>query len=142
MCWITKDQYPLDLDYVVNTMKRVLPNITPDQLSLINFELKMVMEWIDKQAEVSASDIVTLEIPYILMTGEDVSAWRIFKIILENPYYMFEMIDYAFYSDNPQMRKQEEELNRNDKQRKVWATFSGKVLLAFIQCHVWKMTVL
>ena len=80
-----KDQYPLDLDYVVNTMKRVLPNITPDQLSLINFELKMVMEWIDKQTDVSASDIVTLEIPYILMTGEDVNAWRIFKMILENP---------------------------------------------------------
>lgn len=125
-----KDQYPLDLDYVVNTMKRVLPNITPDQLSLINFELKMVMEWIDKQTDVSASDIVTLEIPYILMTGEDVNAWRIFKMILENPYYMFEMIDYAFYSDNPQIRKQEEELNRNDKQRKVWATFSGKMLFS------------
>lgn len=125
-----KNQYPLDLDYVVNIMKRVLPNIGPDQLSLIHFELNMVMEWIDKQTEISASDIVTLEIPYILMTGEDVNAWRIYKMIIENPYYMFEMIDYAFYSDNPQIRKQEEKLNCNDKQRKVWAKFSGKMLFS------------
>lgn len=125
-----KDQYPMDLDYVVNIVKRVLPNLELDQLRLIHFELKMVMEWLDKHDEVSESDIVTLEIPYILMTDEDVNAWRIYKMIIENPYYMFEMIDYAFYSDNPQIRKQEKELNCNDKQRKVWAKFSGKMLFS------------
>lgn len=123
-----KGQYPLDVDYVVNTVKRLLPNIGPDKFGLIQFELNMVMEWIDKHAEVPASDIVSLEIPYILMTGEDVNGWRIYKMILENPYYLFEMIDYAFYSDNPEIRKQEEEMKSSDKQRKIWAKFSGKML--------------
>jgi len=57
-----------------------------------------------------------------------IDGWRIYKMILENPYYLFEMIDYAFYSDNPEIRKQEEEMKSSDKQRKIWAKFSGKML--------------
>ena len=125
-----KEQYPLDLNYVVNTMKRVLPILDPERLGFIRFELDGVMEWIDKQPEVSDTDIVALEIPYILMSGEEISDWKIYKMIIESPHYLFEMIDYAFYSDDPEQRKLEEEKNTSDKQRRVLATFSGRLLLS------------
>ena len=123
-----KDKYTLDLGNVINTMKRVILNMEPDKLGLIRFELNIVMEWIDKQPEVSIDDIVALEIPYLLISGEDITDWRVYKIIMENPYYLFEMIDYAFYSDDPEIRKQEEDKYATDNQRKALATFSGKVL--------------
>ena len=125
-----KEQYPLNLNYVVNTMKRVLPIIDPEKLDFIRFELNGVIEWIDKQPEVSATDIFTLEIPYIIMSGEEIGDWRIYKMIIENPHFLFEMIDYAFYSDDPEQRKLEEERNTSDKQRRVLATFSGSLLLS------------
>ena len=125
-----KEQYPLDLSYVVNTMKRVLPIMDPKKLGFILFELNGVMEWIDKQPEVSATDLVALEIPYIIMSGEEISDWRIYKMIIENPHYLFEMIDYVFYSDDPEQKKLEEERNTSDKQRRVLAAFSGKLLLS------------
>jgi hypothetical protein len=111
-------------------MKRVLPILDPEELGFIRFELNGVMEWIDKQPEVSDTDVVALEIPYILMSGEEISDWRIYKMIIESPHYLFEMIDYAFYSDDPEQRKLEEEINTSDKQRRVLATFSGRLLLS------------
>lgn len=125
-----KEQYSFDLNYVVNTMKRILPILDIEKLGFIRFELNSVMEWIDKQPEVADTDIVALEIPYILMSAEEINDWRIYKMIIEDPHYLFEMIDYAFYSDDPEQRKLEEERNTSDKQRRVLATFSGRLLLS------------
>lgn len=118
----------LDLPYVIDVMRQVMKHLNGQILSMSNFELERVMEWIDKNEKVTDQEIMALELPYIISQRGSVADWRAYRIILQNPKFLFELIDSACFSDNEdEMQKEKEEVT-NDANRRAFALFSATML--------------
>lgn len=122
----------VDEAFVVKTMQMVMPILNRDVLRTSNFELEHVMEWIDNNEHVTDEEVMSLEIPYIISDRGNISDWRAYRIILQNPNYMFELIDYACFPDDETKRDEEITAIEKDPKRRTIGQFSA-IMLTEIQ---------
>lgn len=122
----------LDVAYVMEMMRKILPHLNREVLRICDFELERVMEWIDKNEKVSDEEIFSLELPYIISDRGNLSAWRAYNIIVQNPKFMFELIDYACFPDDDARREEDIKVYSNDSKRKALGQFSA-IMLTEIQ---------
>lgn len=119
----------VDVVFVVETMKRVMTHLNGHLLGICSYELEMIMEWIDKDENVSDEDVIALELPYIISQRGRMSEWRSYQIILQNPKHLFELIDHAFLSDDEEEQKRQMEEMKNDTKLKALSQFSTIMLM-------------
>lgn len=118
----------LGLPYIIDVMLQVMKHLNGQILISSNFELERVMEWIDKNEKVTDQEIMALELPYIISQRGSVAEWRAYSIILQNPKFLFDLIDSACFSDNEEEMQREMEAIANDANRKAFALFSATML--------------
>lgn len=118
----------LDVAYVMEMMRKILPHLNREVLRICDFELERVMEWIDKNEKVSDEEIFSLELPYVISDRGNLSAWRAYNIIVQNPKFMFELIDYACFPDDDAKREEDIKVYSNDSKRKALGQFSAIML--------------
>lgn len=118
----------LDVRYVLDIMRQVLKHLSGQMLSMSNFELERVMEWIDKNDSVTDEEIMSLELPYIISQRESISDWRAYKIVLRSPNLFFELIDYACLPDSEGNQQKEIDAVKQDPNRRSLAMFSATML--------------
>lgn len=118
----------LDLPYVKDVMRKVMKHLNGQILSSSNYELERVMEWIDKNEKVTDQEIMALELPYIISQRGSVAYWRAYRIILQNPKFLFELIDCSCFSDNEEKMQEEIDEIASDPNKKAFAMFSATML--------------
>ncbi len=118
----------LDVRYVLDIMRQVLKHLSGQMLSMSSFELKRVMEWIDKNESVTDEEIMSLELPYIISQRESISDWRAYKIVLRSPNLLFELIDHACLPDSEENQQKEIDAVKQDPNRRSLAMFSATML--------------
>ena len=125
---LSNDKDNLDVNYVVDTMRQVMSHLNGQILRVSDFELERVMEWIDKNEKVSDQDVISLELPYIISDRGNLSVWRAYRIIIQNPKFLFELIDYACFPDDESRREEEIATYFQDEHRRTLGQFSAIML--------------
>lgn len=124
-----KKEFVPDLVLFVTTLQTILPEIEKDTWKAVNYELSEILGWIDSQKGISDDEILSLEFPYVMGFQRDISTWRVYRLLLNNPHRMFEMINCAYFSEDPQLREKEKVNATYDTNYKKMAEFSGWFLM-------------
>ena len=124
-----KKEFVPDLALFVTALRTILPGMDKDTWKAMNYELSEVLGWIDQQSGVSDEEILFLEFPYVMGFQRDISTWRVHHLLLDDPYKMFEMINYAYLSEDPILRETEKSNLANDINYKNLADFCGWFLM-------------
>ena len=122
----------MDVKYVFDIMWQVLRHLTGQMLSISNFEMERVMLWIDKNESVTDEEILSIELPYIISRRGSISDWRAYKLVLQSPNLLFELIDYACLPDDQENQRKEMDVVKKDSNRRSLAMF-GATMLTEIQ---------
>lgn len=121
--------YQLNHDLIVNRMHFAMSRMNSEVLHSRDYEIDCILKWIEKHPDTTDMDIMKLELPYIIVSDEGIKEWRAYHIIVNSPQYMFEMLDNAFYSEDPDI-KEKEILFRNEHPEQVgMSEFCGRFLL-------------
>lgn len=128
---LSNNKENLDLKYAIGIIHQILPHLNRDILRISDFELERVMEWIDKNDNVSDEEIISLELPYIISDRGNLSSWRAYNIIIQNPKFMFELIDYACFPDDDTKKDEEMKLFEQDAKLRTLGQF-GAIMLTEI----------
>lgn len=118
----------MDVRYVLDIMRQVLKHLTGQILNMSSFELERVMEWIDKSESVTDEEILSIELPYIISQRGSISDWRAYKLVLQSPNLLFELIDYACLPDGEENQQKELDAVKQDPNRRSLAMFSATML--------------
>lgn len=121
--------YQLSHDLIVNRMHFALSRVNSEVLHSRDYEIDHILKWIEKHPDTTDADIMKLEVPYIIVYDEGIKEWRAYHIIVNSPQYMFELLDNAFYSENPDIKEKEIQFRRDHPKQAGMSEFCGRFLL-------------
>ena len=121
--------YQLSHDLIVNRMHFAMSRVNSEVLHARDYEIDHILKWIEKHPDTTDADIMKLEVPYIIVSDEGIKEWRAYHIIVNSPQYMFELLDNAFYSEDPDIKEKEMQFRRDHPEQTVMSEFCGRFLL-------------
>lgn len=121
--------YQLNHELIVNRMHFAMSRMNREVLHSKDYEIDSILKWIEKHPDTTDADIMKLEVPYIIVSDEGIKEWRAYHIIVNSPQYMFELLDNAFYSENPDIKEKEIKFRRDHPEQTGMSEFCGRFLL-------------
>lgn len=121
--------YQLSRDLIVNRMHFAMSRMNREMLHSRDYEIDCILKWIEKHPDTTDADIMKLELPYIIVYDEGIKEWRAYHIIVNSPQYMFELLDNAFYSEDPDIREKEIQFRNEHPEQAGMSEFCGRFLL-------------
>ena len=124
-----EDHYQQNHDLIVNRMHFAMSRMNREVLHSRDYEIDCILKWIEKHPDTTDADIMKLELPYIIVSDEGIKEWRAYHIIVNSPQYMFELLDNAFYSENPDIKEKEIRFKNEHPEQARMSEFCGRFLL-------------
>jgi len=124
-----ENHYQLNHDLIVNRMHFAMSRLNREVLHSRDYEIDRILKWIEKHPDTTDTDIMKLELPYIIVSDEGIKDWRAYHIIVNSPQYMFELIDNAFFSENPVIKEKEIQYRDEHPEQARMSEFCGRFLL-------------
>lgn len=121
--------YQLSHDLIVNRMHFAMSRMNSEVLHSRDFEIDSILRWIEKHPDTTDPEILKLELPYIIVSDEGIKEWRAYHIIVNSPQYMFELLDNAFYSEDPDIKEKEIQYRNEHPEQAGMSEFCGRFLL-------------
>lgn len=121
--------YQPNHNLIVNRMHFAMSRMNSEVLHSRDNEIDRILKWIEKHPDTTDADIMKLEVPYIIVSDEGIKEWRAYHIIVNSPQYTFELLDNAFYSENPDIKKKEIQLRNEHPEQAGMSEFCGRFLL-------------
>lgn len=121
--------YQLNHDMIVNKMHFAMSRMNREVLHSRDYEIDRILKWIEKHPVTTDADIMKLELPYIIVSDEGIKEWKAYHIIVNSPQYMFELLDNAFYSENPDIKEKERQFRNEHPEQVGMSEFCGRFLL-------------